>query len=70
MFKFAFILVAMIKTENCRPQWLEAAVVFLCKILYPKHCKDTLTNTVVDSFVCIPCGISESGEFDYIQAVE
>jgi len=68
--KLPLKLVAMTKTGNSQSQWLPTAVVFLCKILYPKQSNDTLTNTVADSFIYIPCGFSESGEFDYLQAVE
>jgi len=65
-----FKFVAMIKIGNSQPQWLPTAVVFLRKILNPKLTDDTLNNTAVDSFIYIPCGFSESGEFDYLQAVE
>ena len=65
LIQFAFILVAMIKAGKIQPRWLPTAVVFLCKILHLKQTDDAVANTVADSFIYIPCGLSESGNSDY-----
>jgi len=65
-----YLLVTMIKTENSQPHWLPRVVAFLCKLLYPKQSNEALTNTDVDSFIYIPCGLGESAECDYQPVIE
>jgi hypothetical protein len=65
LFEFVVLLVTMIKMENSQPQWLPTKGDFLFKIVNPKQTKDTVANTVADSFIYTPCGLSESGNSDY-----